>query len=220
MIYHYWNNETFEFSNSAETIPGRIPPNGTNDNLPIWDSDKGEHCVRDIINNRWIVMSPKQWTEHLISIGYKTISEFQKVDESGEVVYLSEQEKLDKGIYTLEELKKLYSDKVNDITSQKIYEGFISNALGSDHHYGADEYDQVNLIGAVATGVQTQFKCKNIDTGIVDYYIHTNAQMKQVLKDGAQRKINLLQNAKSLKDLINKSKSYNELSAIDLNSGW
>lgn len=73
-----------------------------------------------------------------------------------------------------------------------IVSGFTSTALGTSHTYQSDRDDQLNLIGAVSAAADIPFKCAD-ETGAWDYRLHTAAQIRQVLSDGAAVKLSHLQ---------------------------
>lgn len=73
-----------------------------------------------------------------------------------------------------------------------IISGFPSSALGADHTYQSDRDDQLNLIGAVSAAADMLFKCADA-TGAWAYRLHTAAQLRQVLTDGAAVKLGHLQ---------------------------
>jgi hypothetical protein len=73
-----------------------------------------------------------------------------------------------------------------------IVSGFTSDALGTSHTYQSDRDDQLNLIGAVSAAADMPFKCADA-TGAWGYRLHTAAQLRQVLNDGAAVKLTHLQ---------------------------
>ncbi|NCN11276.1 MAG: DUF4376 domain-containing protein [Leptospira sp.] len=115
--------------------------------------------------------------------------------------------------------KESLSAKANQICSHKIVSGFTSNALGSIHSYDSDRDDQLNLIGSVSQGTDVYYMCKNSDD-VAEYRPHTAEQIKQVLADGAQRKLFLLQRANTLKTSIANATTNTQLKAININGGW
>jgi hypothetical protein len=80
--YYIYNPETFEFIGEDDVIPGRIPANGTTDAPP--KINEGEKAV--MVKGSWEIFSPKQWTQHLILLGHKNMSENEIVNDSGEIV--------------------------------------------------------------------------------------------------------------------------------------
>ncbi|MCG6167335.1 DUF4376 domain-containing protein [Leptospira sanjuanensis] len=108
---------------------------------------------------------------------------------------------------------------VDRMCEMKITSGFVSSALGESHRYGSDRDDQLNLIGSVSIGDSVLYKCEDMN-GVKEYKMHSSAQIKQVLDDGAARKIQLLQTANELKSLLRVANTYDEINAVDISSGW
>ncbi|WP_078125864.1 hypothetical protein [Leptospira alexanderi] len=103
----------------------------------------------------------------------------------------------------------------------KIIAGFDSSALGEIHHYESDREDQLNLIGSVSLNSEVLYKCTN-SLGLKEYRTHSASEIKQVLNDGAIRKVALLQRAYELKSFI-KDATKEEIEGfeeIDICSGW
>lgn len=88
-------------------------------------------------------------------------------------------------------LTELQTEKRNEIRAActvAIEAGFDSSALGDPHHYPSKRgEDQVNLVGAVATGGDIGFPCRD-SAGKWQRKLHTAAQIAQVLADGATLK--------------------------------
>jgi hypothetical protein len=80
--YYIFDEQTFEYTETIEVLPNRIPFNGTQDQLP--KHKENEKVVR--IKGEWKVFTPKQWTQHLVLLGHKSMSENEMVDASGEIV--------------------------------------------------------------------------------------------------------------------------------------
>ncbi|EMF82191.1 hypothetical protein LEP1GSC188_3423 [Leptospira weilii serovar Topaz str. LT2116] len=108
---------------------------------------------------------------------------------------------------------------VDRYCEMKITSGFESSALGELHRYGSDRDDQLNLIGSASINDSVLYKCED-ENGTKEYKLHTASQIKQVLNDGAIRKIQLLQRANELKSLLKAACSQEEIDLIDINSGW
>lgn len=195
-----------------------------------WHTDKensltaktGSAVVFDLALQKWRYQSTekKAWNDYLQSIGRLKLADSQKLDASGNVVSKSEEELLTAGLLSLSDLKASRTAEVNRICQEKIVSGFTSSALGSAHYYDSEETDQLNLIGSVASGISVLYKCRNIGTDVTAYVTHTNTQIKQVLRDGAERKTFLLQNAMSLKNSISSAADITALNAVYINFGW
>lgn len=86
-----------------------------------------------------------------------------------------------------------------------IMSGFQSSALGTPHIYDSEFVDQINLVGAWITtspnpaypefpdGFAMYYACRDVATGIKNYFEHTHAQLRQVIFDGSQFKLMNLQ---------------------------
>lgn len=106
------------------------------------------------------------------------------------------------------------TNKVNEDVKTLIISGFTSSALGTNHMYQSDETDQLNLIGAVTSGVAQAFKCSSNDGESWQWKMHTITQLQTVLRDGASYKNQLLENASTLKSQIQVCTTIEELEAI------
>jgi hypothetical protein len=104
-------------------------------------------------------------------------------------------------------------EELNAACRAAIIGGFTSSALGAPHRYDSEEVDQLNLIGAVATGGDLVYRCTDA-LGVKDWRLHTAAQLHQVLADGAARKGALLHQASSLKAQAAEATTYELLQAI------
>ncbi len=104
-----------------------------------------------------------------------------------------------------EKVKESKEHKINEINKackESIVSGFKSSAKEIEYKYESDEVDQLNLIGAVTTGVRQNIKCSS-DNGLTWQWIdHLSSEIKQVLKDGAISKATYLQKAALLKEQI------------------
>jgi len=103
---------------------------------------------------------------------------------------------------------------INTSCKNEIISGFISSALGVEHFYESEETDQLNLVGAVSSGIAQPFKCSGDNGQTWGYEIHTADQLKQLLQDGAVVKATHLQKANQLKDEIAGAATLEQLEAI------
>lgn len=87
----------------------------------------------------------------------------------------------------LESFKSSAIAKMEAAARGAILAGFISDALGSEHIYGGKETDQINLVGAAASGTDMPFPCADAN-GVWDRRLHTAAQLKTVVAHGAEYK--------------------------------
>lgn len=115
----------------------------------------------------------------------------------------------------LAEAKLVRTAGINNACAAEITGGFVSSALGTPHTYDSEETDQLNLIGAASMGVDIPYKCADA-SGIKDFRLHTPAQLKQVLADGATVKLTALQKAAVLKAQVAAAGTVDEVEAV----GW
>lgn len=107
--------------------------------------------------------------------------------------------------------------EINTACGNEIENGFVSDALGTEHTYQSEQIDQLNLIGLVASGTDDYFK-----TGVTDangnitwnYELHTIEQLKLVLDDGKAYKQALLLKANTLKSQVAEAITVEEIEAI------
>jgi len=85
----------------------------------------------------------------------------------------------------------------------EITKGFPSAALGVTYFYDGTQEDQLNLVGAVTSGLPMPFsvRVKVGDTAKV-YKLHTPAQLHQVLEDGKAYKLGILIRFNTFKDSV------------------
>ena len=103
--------------------------------------------------------------------------------------------------------------EINAACAAAITAGFTSSALGAPHTYQSQLEDQLNLVGAAAMGVTVSYRCTDVN-GVYAARPHTAAQIKQVLADGAQVKLNMLAQATSLKAQVEEAETAEEMTAI------
>lgn len=96
--------------------------------------------------------------------------------------------------------------------------GFISNALGSDYLYDAEEVDQLNLLGSCINALPTPsnpsgsqvYYATRLPTNLTGgmkgpktYYLHNYEQIRKVMDDGVAFKLNWLMLFNEKRDFIN-----------------
>lgn len=75
-----------------------------------------------------------------------------------------------------------------------IVKGFYSTALGSPGYwYDSAHEDQLNLIGSTTAGDDMNYSCRDVQNGPKTYRLHTHAQLEQVVRDGRDVKLDILQ---------------------------
>lgn len=153
-------------------------------------------------------MNPDQLLEYLISNGYTTQEEFDKLVEQyksqsplrQDVDSIKIKTKTAKEIYeelfqnestTLEELKQARINLLKDECSQAIYDGFISESTG--YEFGFNPHDQINftqqmlLIVADTNNEITTIQWKTKNHGVVEL---SKEEFLQVIEEAKQHKLN------------------------------
>lgn len=83
------------------------------------------------------------------------------------------------------DLQKLAKSKISAHAKSLIETRVKSAALGVDHWYDAKEKDQLNIGLAILDGIDIPYSCYETINGIKVHKLHTIAQLRQVLSDGA-----------------------------------
>lgn len=94
--------------------------------------------------------------------------------------------------------------EINRACETAISGGFVSLALGGEFVYGSGLEDQLNLTGAVLRGEDMPYPCRD-DQGVKAHRLHTIEQLKQVNADFTLFKLQLLQHADNLKQLLDQA---------------
>lgn len=191
-MHHFWNIETFEYSHSAEMIPGREPANGNNLPLPTFDPNT-QKLMWNQFTNQWQVLSLKEWTQYLIGIGWKTKSDFEKVIESGEIVPKTRDELITEGLIPKEQILNAKLAEISSKARAKIEGGFESNAKGQWYIYDSTLEDQFNIKTLADSGVDCPLRCTKKSSLLKDFYPHTSAQLNQIVSEFAIYKTSILQ---------------------------
>ncbi|WJD63104.1 phage tail protein [Pseudomonas kurunegalensis] len=114
-------------------------------------------------------------------------------------------------------IERRYQERVTEIDatcSARIFGGFWSSALGDSYCYSTALDDQVNLSGAAALGVDLSYPCAD-RSGIKAYRPHTAAQLRLVADDFTRVKLQLLQQAYSLKERLQQARDAKDLNGIN-----
>lgn len=114
-------------------------------------------------------------------------------------------------------VERRYQERVQEvdtICSQRITGGFWSSVLGERFCYSTTLDDQLNLSGAAALGVDLSYPCAD-QAGVKAYRLHTAAQLRQVADDFTRFKLELLQQAYSLKALLQQARDAKDLTALE-----
>jgi hypothetical protein len=110
----------------------------------------------------------------------------------------------------------VYAAKVTEINQAceaAISGGFASLALGGEFVYGSGLEDQLNLTGAVLRGEDLPYACRD-DQGVKAFRLHTIEQLKQVSADFTLFKLQLLQHADNLKQLLDQALATGDADAL------
>ena len=119
--------------------------------------------------------------------------------------------------YSLEQLKSIKIDSINQECESSITGGFASSALGAPHIYDSSIEDQLNLIGSLLASQalpSVPFRCRLESEAEKSWQDHTPSQMQQVYFDGVTFKTTQLMIASGLKAQILAATSELELQAI------
>ncbi|GAA7813415.1 hypothetical protein HpMS14_15380 [Helicobacter pylori] len=95
----------------------------------------------------------------------------------------------------LKQKKQELESQINAICKEKIIKDFRSSVLGNLHVYDLDLEDQSNLQALVIAGIDSIFKCAEVNNGVVGdktYKNHTKAQILQLSLEALRFKQNLL----------------------------
>ncbi len=96
---------------------------------------------------------------------------------------------------TLKTKKQELEKKINAICKEKIIKGFTSEILGSPHAYDLTLEDQTNLQALIVAGIDSVFRCAEINNGVLGsktYKKHTKAQILQLAKEALNFKQKLI----------------------------
>jgi len=109
-----------------------------------------------------------------------------------------------------------------------IISGFKSNSLGSLHIYDSEMVDQINLVGSVIAtspippafpdGFPQYYATRDAASNVKTYELHTHAQLRRVLQDGAYFKLYILQVFHQKRIMIENATSREEILAITWDS--
>ncbi|MCQ2968493.1 hypothetical protein JT132_07860 [Helicobacter pylori] len=95
----------------------------------------------------------------------------------------------------LEQKKQELEKEINAICREKILKDFRSSVLGYLHTYDLTLEDQANLQALVIAGVDSVFKCAEVNNGVIGYKTykkHTKAQILKLSEEALKFKQNLI----------------------------
>ncbi len=96
---------------------------------------------------------------------------------------------------TLKAKKQELEKEINAICKEKIIKGFRSSVLGSEHAYDLTLEDQANLQALVIAGIDSVFRCVEVNNGVIGdktYKNHTKVQILQLSQEALRFKQNLI----------------------------
>ncbi|WP_120843604.1 hypothetical protein [Helicobacter pylori] len=95
----------------------------------------------------------------------------------------------------LKKKKQELESQINAICKEKIVKDFRSSVLGSVHAYDLTLEDQTNLQALLIAGIDSVFRCAEVNNGVVGdktYKNHTKAQILQLSQEALRFKQNLI----------------------------
>ncbi|MFP6252135.1 hypothetical protein ACLGC8_08000 [Helicobacter pylori] len=95
----------------------------------------------------------------------------------------------------LKQKKQELENQINAICKEKINKGFQSSVLGIDHAYDLTLEDQANLQALVISGIDSVFRCAEVNNGVIGYKTyknHTKAQILQLSQEALKFKQKLI----------------------------
>ncbi len=95
----------------------------------------------------------------------------------------------------LKKKKQELESQINAICKEKIVKEFRSSVLGSVHAYDLTLEDQTNLQALLIAGIDSVFRCAEVNNGVVGdktYKNHTKAQILQLSQEALRFKQNLI----------------------------
>ncbi len=100
--------------------------------------------------------------------GNETPTKEQVLEKLKEIVYKKKKQELE--------------NQINAICKEKILKGFTCEVLGSPHAYGLTLEDQANLQALVIAGIDSVFRCAEVNNGVISYKTYKNHTKVQILK--------------------------------------
>ncbi|WP_187854324.1 hypothetical protein [Helicobacter pylori] len=120
----------------------------------------------------------------------------------------------------LKKKKQELEKEINAICKEKILEGFRSSVLGSAHVYNLTLEDQSNLQALVIAGIDSDFRCAEVNNngvlGYKTYKKHTKAQILQLAREALKFKNDLIVFYGREKERLNAISSLEALEKFEL----
>ncbi len=132
-------------------------------------------------------------------------------------------------IKMLDLAKERRTAEVSQDCENFIMRGFESAALGAPHIYDSEFVDQINLVGALimtspfgddVDGYSIYYACRDVATGVKNYYPHTYPILRQVIYDGSMFKLQNLQIFHFKRLAIAACETIGDVDAITWTSPW
>ncbi|ANT42606.1 hypothetical protein JT254_03585 [Helicobacter pylori] len=115
---------------------------------------------------------------------------------------------------TLKQKKQELEKEINAICREKILKDFRSSALGSLHAYDLTLEDQANLQALVVAGIDSVFRCAEVNNSVIGdktYKKHNKKQILQLSQEALRFKQNLIVFYGREKERLNAISSLEEL---------
>ncbi|MFP6299530.1 hypothetical protein ACLGEN_04070 [Helicobacter pylori] len=96
---------------------------------------------------------------------------------------------------TLKQKKQKIEKEINAICKEKITKDFTSEVLGSPHAYDLTLEDQANLQALIVAGIDSVFRCAEVNNGVLGnktYKKHTKAQILKLSQQALSFKQKLI----------------------------
>ena len=114
----------------------------------------------------------------------------------------------------LSSAKKVKIAALSGECEKAIVSGFTSTALGTPHHYNAQYDNQMNLSILGLAGLDADYTCTDLATGVKAQRFHLAAQIHQVFLDGLAHKAGLMKKFGQLRSLVEAASTTEEVEAI------
>ncbi|GHR59276.1 hypothetical protein VN0511_14910 [Helicobacter pylori] len=123
----------------------------------------------------------------------------------------------------LKKKKQELESQINAICKEKIVKEFRSSVLGSLHAYDLELEDQFNLQALVTAGVDSVFRCAEVDDGVAlnkTYKNHTKAQILKLSQETLKFKQNIIIFYGREKERLNAINSLEALEKFVIKEYW
>jgi hypothetical protein len=129
----------------------------------------------------------------------------------------------------LELAKERRTAEISQDCENHIMSGFVSDALGTPYIYDSEFVDQVDLVGALITvspydgdtgGYTIYYACRDVSTGVKNYHVHTYHNLRKVIFDSSQFKLENLQIFHMKRVMISLCDTIEQVDEITWTSPW